>query len=334
MQLSGGSTFIISLPKTWIADLQIKVGDDVTIVKNANRSLTLYPKGHVAEKKSIAVILSNQKDSAESIKRKIIAAYLTGYKSIKINTKGMKINVTHTKIIRELVRTTMVGTEIVESSSESMTIQVLTRLPELTFVTALQRMRLMTNNMVNEAIEALENGDVSHAEDIISMDDEVNRFSLYMRRNIVMALENQSFLEEMGLSRLSECLAYRTIVSRIERIADHASLIAKRIKFLDGKIDSGILHKIKNLTEKTLFLFNQSLVAVQQKDFAKAEKTAEMKSEVIETEKKIMTELNDKTKNVTIIRFVLEDLRRIAEYSSDIAEVAIDENINKVIVTN
>ena len=33
MQLSGGCTYIISLPKNWIDDLKIKVGDNLTIVK-------------------------------------------------------------------------------------------------------------------------------------------------------------------------------------------------------------------------------------------------------------------------------------------------------------
>ena len=44
-----------------------------------------------------------------------------------------------------------------------------------------------------------------------------------------------------------------------------------------------------------------------------------------------MSKVKETEKNVSIIRFVLEDLRRIAEYSGDIAEVAIDENIHSVI---
>jgi len=45
-----------------------------------------------------------------------------------------------------------------------------------------------------------------------------------------------------------------------------------------------------------------------------------------------MSKIKENEKNVTVIRFVLEDLRRIAEYSSDIAEVAIDENIQNIVV--
>ncbi len=332
MQLSGGSTYIISIPKNWIDEFKIKSGENVTIVKNLNHSLTLYPQEKQEQgKKHTAIITSSQKDSGDSIKRKIIAAYLAGYKIIKIKTKGIRIPIEQFNIIRELVRVSMIGTEIVESSSELITIQVLTRLPELSFDTALKRMYLMANNMVQEAIESLSEVDIEHGNGVIDMDDEVDRFGLYMRRNLVLAVSNASILQDMGLRKPSDCLGYNTIVSRIERIADHASLIAKRIKFIDGKIEPKIMNKIKNISEKSVEVFEESITAVQTHDFEKGERVAEKVNLVIEEEKKIMSNLKESEKNSTIIRFVLEDLRRIAEYSIDISEVAIDENIQSII---
>lgn len=332
MQLSGGSTYIISLPKSWIEELKIKVGENVTIIKNANQSLTLIPKEkNNQSEKSTAIIPSSQKDSGETIKRKVISAYLAGYKTIKIKTKGMRIPAEHSRSIRELVRSTMIGTEIVESSSETIIIQILTRLPELSFETALKRMHLMAKNMVIEAIESIEEVDTTHADEVVNMDDEVDRFGLYMRRNLVLAVGNENILQDMGLQKASDCLGYRAIVSRIERIADHAGLIAKRTKFVEDKIDSKIFVKIKKLSEKSLDVFEKSITAVQEHDFEKGEKVAEQVGKVIEEEKQIMSKIKENEKNSTIIRFILEDLRRIAEYSSDIAEVAIDENIQKTI---
>jgi phosphate uptake regulator len=331
VQLSGGSTYIISLPKNWVEELKIKVGENVTIVKNSNQSLTLFPREQNDNKKTTAVICSNQKDSGEAVKRKIIAAYLAGYKTIQIKTKGMRIPSEHSKSIRELVRTSMIGTEIVESSSEAMAIQILTRLPELSFETALKRMYLIANNMVKESIEALEEADALHADEVVNMDDEVDRFGLYMRRNLVLAVGNENILQDMGLKKPSDCLEYRTIISKIERIGDHAGLIAKRVKFIEDNIDAKIIIKIKKLSEKSLEVFEESITAVQNHDFQKGENVAEKVNKVIEEEKEIMSKIKEDEKNSTIIRFVLEDLRRIAEYSSDIAEVAIDENIHSVI---
>ncbi|PIY90495.1 MAG: PhoU family transcriptional regulator [Nitrosopumilales archaeon CG_4_10_14_0_8_um_filter_34_8] len=332
IQISGGSTYIISLPKEWVEELKIKVGENVTIVKNSNQSLTLFPREHDNNKnQNRAIIYSNQKDSGDSVKRKIIAAYLAGYKTIQIKTKGMRIPSDHSRSVRELVHSSMIGTEIVESSSDAMTIQILTRLPELSFETALKRMYLMATNMVKESIEALEEMDISHADEVINMDDEVDRFGLYMRRNLVLAIENQSILQDMGLKRPSDCLEYRTTVSKIERIGDHAGLIAKRIKFIEETIEPKIISKIKKLSEKSLEVFEESIMAVQNHDFQKGENVAEKVSKIIDEEKEIMSKIKDSEKNATIIKFVLEDIRRIAEYSGDIAEVAIDDNIQSIV---
>lgn len=330
IQLSGGSTYIISLPKDWVDELKIKVGENITLIKNSNQSLTLFPKEQDKEQ-GIAVINPNQKDSGDSVKRKIIAAYLAGYKIIQIKTKGMKMPSEHSRSVRELVHSSMIGTEIIESSSGVITVQILTRLPELSFETALKRMYLMATNMIKESIEALEETDIAHADGIVNMDDEVDRFGLYIRRNLVLAVENQNILQDMGLKKPSDCLEYRTIVSKIERIGDHASVIAKRIKFIEEKIDPKTITKIKKLSEKSLEVFEEAITAVQNHDFQKGENVAEKVSKIIEEEKEIMSKIKEDEKNSTIIRFVLEDLRRIAEYSGDIAEVAIDENIHNII---
>ena len=44
-----------------------------------------------------------------------------------------------------------------------------------------------------------------------------------------------------------------------------------------------------------------------------------------------MDSLQESARNAIVVKFVLEDIRRIAEYSRDIAEVVMDENISSVI---
>ena len=41
IQISGGSTYVISLPKKWIERLNLKNGDSMQIVNNPNNSITL-----------------------------------------------------------------------------------------------------------------------------------------------------------------------------------------------------------------------------------------------------------------------------------------------------
>ena len=250
LQLTGGSTYIISLPKTWIDDLRIKKNADVTLIKNSNDSITFFQEEQNEKGKAVASI--GKKDSKESIRRKIIAMYLSGYKIIEIKTKGIKIPSTHRNVIRDLVRTTLIGTEITESDSDRLVLQVLTQLAQLSFSVALKRMYVTASSMHREALHALKETDTVQGEEVAKMDDEVDRFSLYMMRNLNLALENMQVLLDSGLKRSSECLGYRTVVRCVERIADHGALIAKKIKYIESPIDKKILKNIESISEESL----------------------------------------------------------------------------------
>lgn len=328
LQLTGGSTYTISLPKTWIDDLELKKNSNITLVKNRNDSITLFQEEH--SKKTNAVTLIGKNDSKESIRRKIIAMYLSGYKTIEIKTKGMEIPSSHRGAIRDLVRTTLMGTEIIEASSEKIVLQVLTQLAQLSFSVALKRMYITATNMHQDAIEALKESNSESAEEVLKMDDEVDRFSLYLLRNLNLALENVQVLLDSGLEKPSDCLGYRTIVKCVERIADHAGLIAKKVKYLDSPIDKKILKEIEQISKESLTVFENSITALSKKDYGMAEKVASSVSKVIEKEKKLMNSLKPDN-NTAIIKLILEDIRRTAEYSRDISEIVIDETVQNVI---
>jgi phosphate uptake regulator len=328
LQMTGGSTYIVSLPKTWIDELQLKKNSDVTLVKNRNNSITLFQEEQ--NKKTNAIAFIGKNDSKESIRRKIIAMYLSGYKTIEIKTKGIEIPGAHRGAIRDLVRTTLMGTEIIEASSEKMVLQVLTQLAQLSFSVALKRMHITATNMHQDAIEALKELNSESAEEVLKMDDEVDRFSLYLMRNLNLSLENVQVLLDSGLEKPSDCLGYRTVVKCVERIADHAGLIAKKVKYLDSPLDKKTLKEIEQISKESLAVFENSITALSKRDYEMAEKVASSVTEVIEKEKKLMDSLKPNN-NTAIIKLILEDIRRTAEYSRDISEITIDETVQSVI---
>jgi len=286
LQVTGGSTYTVSLPKTWIEELQLKKNSNVTLVKNRNDSITLFQEEK--SKKTNAVALIGKSDPKESIRRKIIAMYLSGYKTIEIKTKGIEIASTHRGAIRDLVRTTLMGTEIIEASSEKMVLQVLTQLAQLSFDVALKRMYITATNMHQEAMESLNEMDSEHAEEVLKMDDEVDRFSLYLLRNLNLSLENVQVLLDSGLEKPSDCLGYRTVVKCVERIADHAGLIAKKVKYLDSPIDKKTLKEIEQISNESLIVFENSITALSKRDYKMAEKVASSVTKFIERKKKLM----------------------------------------------
>jgi len=328
LQVTGGSTYTVSLPKTWIEELKLKKNSYITLIKNRNDSITLFQEEK--SKKTNAVAFIGKSDSKESIRRKIIAIYLSGYKTIEIKTKGIEITSTHRGAIRDLVRTTLMGTEIIEASSEKMVLQVLTQLAQLSFDVALKRMYITATNMNQEAMESLNEMDSEHAEEVLKMDDEVDRFSLYLLRNLNLSLENVQVLLDSGLEKPSDCLGYRTVVKCVERIADHAGLIAKKVKYLDSPIDKKTLKEIEQISNESLIVFENSITALSKRDYKMAEKVASSVTKVIERKKKLMDSLKPNN-NTATIKLILEDIRRTAEYSRDISEIAIDETVQSVI---
>ena len=328
LQLSGGSTYTVSIPKTWVEELQLKQNSEIALVKNLNDSVTLFQENK--NKKNHAVTSIGKNDSKESIRRKIIAIYLSGYKTIEIRTKGVEISSTHKVAIRDLVRTVLMGTEIIESISEKIVLQVLTQLAQLPFDVALKRMYITATNMHNDAITALKELDLEHAEEVLKMDDEVDRFSLYLMRNLNLALENTQILLDSGLKKPSDCLGYRTVVKSVERIADHAGLIAKKVKYLNYPIDKKTLKEIEQISKESLTVFENSIAALSKRDYGMAEKVATSVSRVIEKEKRLMDSLKPE-ENTAITKLILEDIRRTAEYSRDISEITIDETVQSII---
>ena len=62
IQFTGRSTYVLSLPKRWMIEMHLKVGDQVTIVRESNNSLSIIPNaGRLPDsaKEVTAVVLQN-----------------------------------------------------------------------------------------------------------------------------------------------------------------------------------------------------------------------------------------------------------------------------------
>jgi phosphate uptake regulator len=85
----------------------------------------------------------------------------------------------------------LIRTEIIADSSDIITIQVLITLPELSVNTAVRRMFLIATSMHKDAMSSLSEMNHELARAVIKSDDEVDRFSLYVLRNLIIASQNE-----------------------------------------------------------------------------------------------------------------------------------------------
>jgi phosphate uptake regulator len=178
-------------------EMHLKAGDPVTIVREPNNSLSIFP--HAGKRPDLAnevkaVVL--QDESGSSLKRKVVSMYLAGYNIMHLRSKTGRINPSQRDAVREVVRRNLVATEIIADASDLITIQVLLSLPELSVNAAVRRMFLISSAMHTDAMTSLAKQNHELAAAIIKSDDEVDRFSLYILRYLVIAIQNPNTLQE------------------------------------------------------------------------------------------------------------------------------------------
>ncbi len=334
IQFTGKSSYIVSLPKQWITDLGLKQGDQIRMVRKGSSTLELYPPKfdtRIQKKEDATIEIDVEEDS--SIIRKLISLYFLGFKTINVKPKTGRLSPSQRNIVKEAVKRMLMGSEIISDSSGGITIQVLVNLLELSVDGAFKRMIHLAKSMSSDAILAVKENNMDLAEEVINTDDEVDRFGFYIIRQLKIAIQNEHMLKEMGFRNARDCLGYRLVVKNIERTGDHAAFMAKDVLEFKKPIKKEIIDKIQEMNEFSLEVLDDSCLALFKEDYAQAEKTIEKIDMISKYEKKVREaskSLKD-DEEIYRIRRITENIRRIAEYASDIAEIVLNMNIEKAL---
>ena len=332
MQFTGGSTYIISLPKSWIEQNQVKKGSFIKIRAGEGGLLTIDPSTAITEKKSDeASIIIRQNDEADMVTRKIVAAYLAGYNSIKVASEKHQLTSKQRQEIKTFVRRMFVGTEIVTDSANQLVLQVLLNYPELTIQSALRRMSIIATSMHKDAILGLKTNDKQLAKEIISADNEVDRFNLYVIRLLRIAIQNPRIIKEIGIVDGNDCLGYRIVTKSIERAADHAVNIPRNALALKNDLTPDVSEKIEQMSTLATEMFDSSIDSLFRQNYSSAESIIENIKEVTELERKVVSSHVDAEDDI-FLRLIIESIRRTAEYAADIAEVVLNMSVESILV--
>jgi len=324
VQITGGSTYVISLPKKWAEAAGLKPKDQVALIPQPDTSLLIVPKGDLKPKETSEVTMEASAHAGpEAVIRDFIAHYLVGYDIIRIKLR----NARYRDLIKNSIRQKLIGVEIMEESADEIVAQCLLGHVELPLRRALDRMHVLMLFMLRDAIEALKNNDKDLAMEVVQRDDEVDRLYFFIVRQLKAAVYNRTLIEEIGLSNPRDCLGYRLIVKSVERSADHAARIAHVIPTLAAPINdeaierivvmNSLAQKIHEDSRKALYKYDSKLI---NESMAKVNRVIDLEEEVIEQLLRLKTE----PRTMMGVRLILESIRRIAEYGTDIAEVAIN----------
>ncbi len=325
VQVTGGNSFVVSLPKTWVMDVGLKAKDPVAVMVQPDSSLLIIPRRDIrTAPKSEAILEATQGLDKDFLLRHFISYYLAGYDTIRI-TLGRSDGALR-GFIREGIRRKLVGVEIIEESSGAILTQCLSGYVDLPLKKALERMSIIAGGMLTDSVAVLQGGGKELAAEVIERDDEVDRFYHFLLRQLNIAVRDRSIIEEIGLTSTRDCLGYRLVVKSAERVADHAAGIAAQAESLQNLPDPAV-KKVVEMTALSRKVFDGAIASLLRLDGKLAEEAIAKAKDVVEMEGKLSGDtLAPKMtgSQVASAKLMFEAIRRAAEYGSDIAEVAID----------
>jgi phosphate uptake regulator len=311
----------------WVRDVGLETGDTLNLTIMLNRTI-LFSSSEVSREQTIrkATIDYIHSDNAENNLRILISHYLEGYDSIRLATdKGFTSY--DRKFIKDSVRQKLLGLELVEESSNEMVFLCLLNYNDLPLGRVIKNMYGLVISMLVDSMTALRDHNVEIAEDVIQRDDDVDRFYLLAVRQLKASLDDIELAEKIGIRNPRDCLGYRLITKSIERVGDHAVKIATNVLKMDAGISAD--DPIFKMAELSLKVFERSIDSMQEEDLRAINKIVMDAKSVSQFGVSLESQDSGSSRSVAL-SMVLESLRRVAEYSADIAEVSINMNVKQI----
>jgi len=218
VQLTGGSTYTVSLPKEWAQQYSIEPGETVTLYTRGEKLVMFHSPETEATVQDRVEIDLTQHDAA-TVRKQIEAAYTAGTDEIHIS--GFR-DTTDRRAATAAIRQ-FIGLEVMGEDEHSLTARTMLDAADLSAHRTLQQIQRTTLEMHEDAIRAVLDNDGGRGQRIAKQDETVDRLFALISREFQRSLVDPNVpLQRDQLSAFEYYMAAR----QLERIADHAEKIA------------------------------------------------------------------------------------------------------------
>jgi phosphate uptake regulator len=322
VQVTGGSTFTVSLPKGWATDNEISAGSIVEFHSEEDL-LLLSPRSDTDRVEGELDISGMDKDY--ELTRAVMTMYVSGFDVIVLESS--RISATQRRVIREATQG-LVGLEVIEETSDRVVLQDLLDSSELSVHNAITRMRLVSLTMLADAVEALVTNDAELAQDVKERDDDVDRLWYMVSRVFRTVLRNPTAANEIGFPR-ETCFDFQSSARQLERIADHATKIADLSLEID-EVPAAAAEPIEDLQERASEVPETAMDALLEEDPDRAVELAyEARSRIRDVDDEVRAvdkEIREFDPQLAqVLGLVTDSLSRTADYGGNIAESALQK---------
>ena len=323
LQLTGGATFTLSLPKPWVTANNLSSRDSIRVDWRSSGELMLSPLDDSDERKTeITIDMDDLPNGA--LYDHLMGSYISGVQEIAIISKDSLSRKTRNEI-RRFLRSTR-GLEIGQEDDSSTRLISLLNVGELPLNASLNRMYLLLSSLVRDIIDALQGSDDDVISDHDEREREVDGLQYLIERQVGSMLSSSQIVKSLGLSR-KQGVEYANLARSLERMMDHANQMAKLT--LDSESIPNLSPDQMPLSVlpiwldsiKTLMINLRERDAHQIEDARNALKKAQM-----ELEKHEESLWSGRRKAATLLfeDRISESTRRLCAYARDFGEILLN----------
>lgn len=318
VQITGGATFMVTLPKDWAEAQQLHAGAEIELHPRSPDLLILRPHRDAQPSRGV---LSLDAKTGDTLMRAFISMYVAGFDIIEV--RGDRITPEQRQTIRKITQA-LIGPEIMEESRDSIVIHTLLNLSELSAPKTLDRIFLMVYDMFADAVRALVDYDPELAHDIETRDEDVDRLYLMLYRQFRIALCDLLADEALGISRV-KLFDIHTVARQLERVADHAVKIAHVTTLIKSPTPPKVAEAFRKNGEQVSGLLKEAMDAFRSPDPELASDVIDKASSVEERLMKAVKLLWDLAPHeAQLIGIAFDSIGRVKDYSVNIAETALN----------
>jgi phosphate uptake regulator len=326
VQVTGGSTYTVSLPKGWATANDVSSG--TTVEFYAEDDLLLLTPQSENDHTEGTLDISGLTEEGE-LTRAVMTMYVSGFDVIELETDRMTAGQRRT--IRDATQR-LVGLEVIEETGDKMVLQDLLDSAELSIENAVTRMRLVSLTMLEDAVEALIDGDDELAHDVMERDDDVDRLWYMTSRIFRTVLRNPMAATEIGFPR-ETIFDYQSSARQLERIADHATKIAE-LSLEIGEVPDSAADPLRKLYDEAATVPDTAMDALLADDTDEAVELASEARARVEVIDDLVRDVDREihefdAQMVQVLGLVVDSLSRTADYGTNIAESALQKSAPK-----
>lgn len=329
LQVTGGSTHVVSLPKKWVDRNKLGRSDTVAIHEEPDGSLLLIPHSEArTETRTLTVELPDAPPTEEVIRR-LVGAYLAGADEIQVRSPG-KMDPKVRDTIRTVSRS-LVGVEIQDEGAQSLTLMDLVGVADMDLRKTLTRMQRIARLMFDDALKALESRDAAGAKDVQRRDDELDRLLWMVSKQMHALLEQPRLAAKLNV-RPAEALNLFLASRSLERMGDHAAKISNNVVALDGhKVPKEILDNIVQQAHLVRGIWDDAFSSLKRPDFVQASRAADAGEEASRWRVGFSNQVRAApADSVGPLTLIADSVDRVRGYAIDLAETAMNQTYQQL----